>query len=63
MTKTAGDRCYAAEVSDDAENRVIGHLRELRSEMKAGFDRARADMSDLRHDVGEGFRRMTSALN
>jgi hypothetical protein len=49
-------------VSDEAENLIIRHLRELRSDMKTGFDQARADTSDLRHDVGEGFTRMTSAL-
>jgi hypothetical protein len=49
-------------VSDEAENLVLRHLQELRSDMMSGFDQARADTSDLRHDVGEGFTRMTSAL-
>lgn len=36
--------------------------RSLRAGMKAGFDQARADASDLREDVNEGFPGVTAAL-
>jgi len=49
-------------VSDEADNLVIRHLQELRADMKIGFDQARADTSDLRHDVSEGFTGVTAAL-
>jgi hypothetical protein len=62
LHQTPSDRCYHDRVSEEAENLVLRHLRELRSDIKTGFDQARADTSDLRHDVGEGFTRMTSAL-
>lgn len=49
-------------MSDEADNLVIRHLQELRADMKIGFDQARADTSDLRHDVSEGFTGVTAAL-
>ena len=44
-------------MSDEADNMVIRLLREMRGEMAT-----RSDLSDLRHDVSEGFTSTTAAL-
>jgi hypothetical protein len=44
-------------VSDEADNMVLRLLREMRAEMAT-----KSDLSDLRHDVSEGFTRTTTAL-
>lgn len=49
-------------MSDEADSLVIRLLQDLRADMKAGIDAARADTSDLRGDVSEGFTRTTDAL-
>jgi polyhydroxyalkanoate synthesis regulator phasin len=51
-------------VGDEADNVVLRLLREMRAEMatKRELAEIKGDLSDLRHDVSEGFARTTAAL-
>lgn len=69
LEKSNGHFCgRLVSVSDEADNLVLRLLREMRADMATKDDlgalraEMKADISDLRQDVSEGFSRTTAAL-
>ena len=60
----AASRAIVTSVSDEADNVVVRLLREMRADMatKGDLGGLKSDLSDLRHDVSEGFASTTTAL-